>query len=640
LTILPGTPAPFLPSSPTHEVDPVADVMTARNRNPFFVLCGVLLVIAFLYWAQKVLIPVALAVLLAFVLTPAVSALQRRRLGRVPSVIVVTFLLFLVLAGIGWIVSQQIASLVSRLPSYQGELNRKIESLRSAGEGGFFSAVQHAIKSITDQLVDVPTGAADQPLPPAGTTPERPMYVMTAATGWSRALGFAGPAGEVLASGFLVIILLFFMLIQREKLRNRIVRLIGQGHLALTTKAIDEGSRRISRYLLMLAEINLAFGTLLGVGLFVLGLLLDAPGHPALRTTAVLWGFLGGVLRFVPYLGTWLAAAIILMFSVATLPGWWAPLFVFGYFCLLELILANVVEPILFGHTTGSSPTALLFAAAFWTWLWGPVGLILSTPLTVILVVLGKYVPPLRFFEVLLGDEPVLSPDMTYYQRLVAQDQDEASDLVDEYLEKHGLDELCEKLLVPAILHARRDHERGDIDAETLRTVYQSTRDIFFDIVPAPEPSAEDSTTLIGCPARDEGEELILHFLAAMVRTQNIPARVLSSKMLAAEMVEFFTGHCSPVVCIATAAPGGIAQARYLCKRLHSYCEGSKVVVARCGHDEESDRLRQRLKTAGADNVALSLAECRSMIVPLLQTARARVMAESAKLSPQTVGAH
>jgi predicted PurR-regulated permease PerM len=612
----------------------VANPTTTRN-HPFFILCGVLLVIAFLYWAQKVLIPVALAILLAFVLAPAVTALQRRRLGRVPSVIVVTLLAFLVIAGVGWIVSQQIASLVSRLPSYQGELTRKLDTLRSAGEGGIFSSLQRVVKSLTEQGIDVPADARDLLPAHPGTTPENPVYVTTSASGWSRALEFVGPAGEVLASTFLVIVLLVFMLIQRENLRNRIVRLVGHGHLALTTKAIDEGSRRISGYLLMLAEINAVFGTLLGIGLFVLGLFLDAPGHPALRTTAVLWGFLGGVLRFVPYLGTWVAAAIILLFSVATLPGWWAPLIIFGYFLFLELITANVVEPVLFGHTTGSSPVALLFAAAFWTWLWGPVGLILSTPLTVVLVVLGKYVPSLRFFEVLLGDEPVLSPDMTYYQRLVAQDQDEASDLVDAYLQKNGLDALCEQVLVPALLRARQDLERGDIDGETLHAVYQSTRDIFFDTVAPPEPPADGAGVLIGCPARDEGEELILHFLAAMVHTLGIPVRVLSAKMLAAEVVDQLIEQCPPAVCIATAAPGGIAQARYLCKRIRSSCKSTKLVVARFGQDEEPERVRQRLQAPGADSIALSLSECRSLIVPLLQTARART-----NVTPETVGAH
>jgi predicted PurR-regulated permease PerM len=616
--------------------------MPTRNRQPFFVLCGVLLVIAFLYWAQKVLIPVALAILLAFILAPAVSALQRRGLGRAPAVIVVTFLVFLSIAGLGWIVSQQVASLVSRLPSYQGELIHKIESLRSAGQGGFFGSLQRAVQNITEQVVDVPTAGDDRPAPTAGTAPEKPLYVTPAASGWWRALEFAGPAGEGLALGFLVVVLLVFMLIHRESLRNRIVRLVGHGHLALTTRAIDEGSRRISRYLLMMAEINAAFGILLGLGLFVLGLFTDAPGHPALRTTAILWGLLGALLRFVPYLGTWVTAAVIMLFTVATLPGWLSPLIVFGYFIVLEVVTANVVEPILFGHSTGSYPVALLFAAAFWTWLWGPVGLILSTPLTVVLVVLGKYVPALHFFEVLLGDEPVLSPDVTYYQRLVAQDHDEPSDLVEAYLHKNGLDALCEKLLVPALLRARHDHDRGDIDADTLHAVYQATRDIFFDIVPPPEPPPEGTEALIACPARDEGEELILHFLSAMMHARGVPVRVLSAQMLAAEVVEFFTEHCSAVVCICTAAPGGVAQARYLCKRARGCCKGATIVVARCGQDEEAERVRQRLATSGADSVTFSLEECRAKVLPLLQVARARSTQEKAgpNVTPETVAAH
>ncbi len=240
-----------------------------------------------------------------------------------------------------------------------------------------------------------------------------------------------GPAAEGLADAFLVLVLVVFMLIQRENLRNRLVRLMGHGRLITTTQAFDEGAQRISRYLIMQVLVNTIFGLILAGGLFAAGLF---SGHRVLWQYALLWGFLAGSLRFVPYLGTWIAAALITGFSVATLPGWGLPIGIFAFFVVVELLTANAVEPLVFGHSTGISPLALLLAAAFWTWLWGPIGLILSTPLTVILVVLGKYVPELHFFEVLLGDEPALSIPVTYYQRLVARDLDEASDLIEEFV--------------------------------------------------------------------------------------------------------------------------------------------------------------------------------------------------------------
>lgn len=614
------------------------------QRRSFSVFVTLVLVTAILYWAQKILIPVALAILLAFILTPPVSALQRRGLGRVPSVLVVTFLVFLILSALGWIISQQVGGLIGRLPNYQGEIVRKIESLRGSGEGGPFATFRHFLTSVTDQLVDEPQPRPGEPGPVApGGAPEKPAYVTMATSGWSRLVELAGPAGEMLAETFLVIILVIFMLVQRENLRNRVVRLIGHGHLALTTRAIDEGARRISRYLLMQVFINATFAMLLSVGLFLLGLYVDEPGRPALRTTAVLWGFLAGALRFVPYLGTWLAGALLVAFSVATLPGWTYPLIVLAYFIVLELVTANVVEPLLFGHSTGSSPLALLLAAAFWTWLWGPVGLILSTPLTVMMVVLGKYVPELQFFEVLLGDEPPLSAGMMFYQRLVARDQDEASDLADDYVRERGLEAFCEDLLLPAVTRARRDLERGDIDARTLDYVYQATREALNE---AASPPAEDGTpraaVVLACPARDEGEELALRMFATIMQASGYRVDVVSSKALAGEMLEQVHESRPSVICVGALPPGGLAQARYLCKRLRGQCPKGKMVVCRFGHEDDEDTMVQRLKAAGADFVATTLADARAQVLPLVQVAAIAATAAEAKsrtTAPATAGA-
>jgi hypothetical protein len=411
--------------------------------------------------------------------------------------------------------------------------------------------------------------------------------------------------------------------VQRENLRNRMVRLLGHGRLALTTRALDEGARRVSRFLLMQCAVNLGFGLLLAVGLFVLGLYADQPGRPALRTTAVLWGFLAAALRFVPYLGTWVAAALVVIFCVAVLPGWTLPLLVLGYFIVLELLTANVVEPLLFGHSTGSSPLALLLAAAFWTWLWGPLGLILSTPLTVILVVLGKYVPELKFFEVLLGDEPALSPGLTFYQRLVARDQDEASDLADDCLAEHGFDAVCADLLLPALVRGRRDWDRGDLDGEALRSLYHDVRDILEDVTPAAPAAAEadEGPLLIAVPARDEGDELALRIVTAQPHVAGRRAEVLPASMLASEFLQRICTRSPAVICIGSLPPGGLAQARYLCKRIHARWPGIKIIMARWGEGEDLERIQKRLKASGADAVATTLAEFHSRVVPLLQVA-------------------
>lgn len=570
----------------------MASSSTTKPRDVFVILGGLVLVTACLYWARQVLIPVALAVLLAFVLTPAVSALQRRGLGRLPSVILVVLLTLLLLGGVGYVISHQINALIANMPSYQGQLFEKLDSLLGVGEGD-------APEKLKEMFQDVKQ------------------------VGWSHLGEAAGQTAEGLADAFLVLVLVVFMLIKRENLRNRLVRLIGRGRLIATTQAFDEGAQRVSRYLWMLLCINTLFGAVLAIGLFALGWLM---GQHVLWRYALLWGFVALILRFVPYLGTWLAAALLTAFSIATLPGWGLPLLVFAFFVVLELLTANVVEPLLFGHSTGVSPLALLLAAAFWIWLWGPVGLILSTPLTVVLVVLGKYVPELKFFEVLLGDEPVLSADVTFYQRLVARDLDEASDLVECYLREHSPEQVYQEVFLPALLLAKKDRERGELEAENYESLLQGIRETEEDLSAAlaehvkPAEGAAKAVAL-GCPGCDEADELALKMLGELVRLSGHSLDILSTDRLSAEMVEKIQQVKPTVVCIGSLPPGGLSQARYLCKRIRQEAPDIKILVGRWGEKEHTERMEARLHDAGADGVATTLHDSCAQIVPLLQVA-------------------
>lgn len=605
------------------------------SQGPFFVLLGLLLVTAFLYWAQKILIPIALAILLAFILTPPVSALQRRGLGRVPSTLTVVVLTFALLGVIGWMIWLQIGNLVDNLPRYQKEISHKLESLRGAGDSKFWTNIRAAFDEVAHQITQPPTAPQADVKP--GSTPERPLYTQTAASRWAWLSETAGPAAEALASAFLILVMVIFMLIQRENLRNRMVRLIGHGRLIGTTRAIDESARRVSRYLLMQLCINAIFGLVLASGLFVFGL---SAGQPDLRRYALMWGFFACILRFVPYLGTWVAAALLFLFSVGTLPGWGLPVGVFILFLTLELVTANAVEPLLFGHSTGSSPLALLLAAAFWTWLWGPLGLVLSTPLTVLLVVVGKYVPPLHFFEVLLGDEPALSTDVTFYQRLVARDHDEASDLVDEYLQSHSVEAAYEEVLLPALVRAQRDRDRGALDADDLDLVRHALGDFIDELGSLQEERAAKPDTdgkppaakvrFLGCPARDVGDELALRMLKDILEPQGYTVEIISSGILTAEVLERIGSECPKLICIGSLPPGGLAQARYLCKRVRMQCPQVKIAVGRWGEKENLERIEKRLKAAGADFVATTLLDTRTQIIPLLQVAAVATQAEPA----------
>jgi predicted PurR-regulated permease PerM len=611
----------------------VATPSTTKPRDTFFILCGLVLITACLYWARQVLIPVALAVLLAFVLTPAVSALQRYRLGRVPSVLIVVLLALMLLGGTGYLISRQINALIANLPSYQEELNKKVEALRGMGKGGVLEKIEESWRNMkrvfgadSEDPVIVTTQQGEKkeltaPIP--GESPDNPLYVQMASSGWSRLAEVAGPTAEGLADAFLVVVLVVFMLSQRENLRNRFVRLFGHGRLIATTQAFDEGGQRVSRYLYMLLLINTFVGVLLTTGLFVIGWV---SGEHVLWYYALLWGFMALILRFIPYLGTWLVAALLTVFCIATLPGWGLPLIVLVFFIALELLTANVVEPLLFGHSTGVSPLALLLAAAFWIWLWGPVGLILSTPLTVLLVVLGKYVPELQFFEVMLGDEPALSDDVKFYQRLVARDLDEAADLAEDYGSNHPPEAVYEEVLLPALLRTRRDRDRGELEPDNYEYVLQGIRDTEEDLSTAltehlPEVPEARKTLVVGWPGRDEGEELALTMLGQMLRMKGYTMEIISSKKLTAELLDHLKQETPAVVCIGSLPPGGLAQARYLCKRIRQQVPDVKILVGRWGDSAKAEVMEKRLREAGADQVATTLHASRDQILPLLQVA-------------------
>ncbi len=379
-----------------------ATVTPPNSYRPLVILGGIVLVTTSLYLAQKILIPLALAVLLAFILAPVVDVLHRRGLWRVPSVLLVVVLSLLLVGGIGLALTFQLKSLAADLPQYQTNIAQKIAGVRNVGQGTLWQALQDMVKELTEGM-----SKADQIK--EGVPPE-PRIVRVESSNLPMFERAAGQAVEFLASAGLVVVLVVFMLIRREDLRNRLVRLVSHGRLITTTRAFEEGARRLSRFLLMQLMVNASFGLALGVGLAVIRV-----PYP------LLWGFLAATLRFLPYVGSLLTTVLLVLFSVAVFTGWVQPILVLALLGVLELSTANVVEPLLFGHSTGVSPIALLAAAAFWTWLWGPIGLVLSTPLTACLVVLGRFVPHLEFLGVLLGDEPALDPEVTYYQRLLAR---------------------------------------------------------------------------------------------------------------------------------------------------------------------------------------------------------------------------
>jgi predicted PurR-regulated permease PerM len=590
----------------------------ATRRLPLlYVLASLVLIIATLYLAKSVLIPLALAMLLAFLLSPVVSLLQRHGLNLVLAVILVVLLTFSFLGGIGWVVARQFISLTQELPQYQNNIKQKIVDWRGASGGSFLERIQGAIGQIATELEQGDSTDAVEAKP-------IPVVVRGPSMFWQLPV-LLGP----LATAGLVITLVIFMLLERGDMRNRLIRLVGYGRLTLTTKALEEAGERISRYLLMHSIVNGSYGVALGIGLSLIGL-----------PYALLWGVLAALLRFIPYAGPAVSALFPAALSLAAFPGWHQALLVIGFIVVLELVSNMIMEPLLYGRTAGVSEVALIVAIAFWTWLWGPIGLLLATPLTVSLGVLGRYVPHLEFFDVLLSDEPVLEPYTVYYQRLVARDQDEATELVEECLQQRSLTEIYDEVLVPALCVAKKDRSRDNLSEDELQFILQATREIVEDVGSRSWSSAGSATAteapvastngavpltsvqLVACPASDEADELALLMFKQLLEPTRYEVELLPETMLASEVVALLEQKQVRLLCIGSLGPGGVARVRYLCKRLRAGLPELKIVVGRWGLPEQSAGSQEPLRAAGADYVGTTLPETCAQIAQLESIAR------------------
>jgi predicted PurR-regulated permease PerM len=580
-------------------------------------LPSAVLVIAILYWAQEVLVPIAIAVLLTFVLSPLVSALERLNLGRIVSVTISALLAFTILVGVGWLVARQIAGLANELPQYRRNIREKIADLRDFKRGGALEKVEQTVEDVKSEL-SKPKTPAKQP---------EPREVVVAAEQesafWPIPLA-TGPMIERLAAAGLAIVLVIFMLIQREELRNRLIRVLGYSRLTVTTKALEEAGQRISRYLLAQFLINTGFGITVGVVLFVIGV-----------PYALLWGLMAIVLRFIPYIGPWVAAFMPTALSLAYFPGWLISLVVVGVFVVAELVTNLLLEPLFYGESAGVSEIAILTMAAFWTWLWGPVGLVLATPLTVCLVVFAKYVPEMTFVTVLLSDTPALEPYVNYYQRLLALDQDEAEEIVDEYLKSHTAPELYDRVFIPALSRAKNDRRHNRLTERDELAVYDGTRDILEDLEdqqkgpispdPGAEPvqpegaPAEHLEQILAFPADGSADEVALLALQRILDPRRCKTDVISADMLAAEMVSLIEQKQPRLICIGAIAPGGVAHARYLCKRIRARYPEVEILVGRWGVSGNLENARATLTSAGADRIASTLVDARDQISQLVQ---------------------
>ena len=448
---------------------PIASEPQAENAVAYPPLIAIVSTIAALYFGRAIFMPLATAILLTFALSPLVGALRKIRVPRPVAIVTVVIGAFAAIVMFGMIVAGQLGSLANNLPLYQTNIETKMQSLKDANFGeGIYSRVSKLFERLGRQIqedqVTPPPGdvvaapaepAAPPPLPVQVVDPEpQPLQVLKT---------IIGPLIEPLATGGIVIVVVIFMLLKREDLRDRFIRLVGASDIHRTTEALEDAGRRVGQYLLMQLVVNVTYAVPIGLGLWIIGV----PNAP-------LWALMALVLRFVPFIGPVISSIFPLALAVAVDPGWSMLLWTVALFAIVELVSNNIIEPWLYGSRTGLSPLAIILAAVLWTWLWGPIGLLLSTPLTVCLVVLGRHVPRFEFLDVMFGNKPVLQPHQQLYQRLLAGDPDEATERAEEFLQENDLLTFYDTVAIPALAVGELDRARGVMSDDRRKRVAES----------------------------------------------------------------------------------------------------------------------------------------------------------------------
>jgi predicted PurR-regulated permease PerM len=520
----------------------------------------------------------------------------------------------------GWGLARQMDHLAEDLPRYRTNILAKISDVRGAGKGGAVEKLQETIEEIKTDLgqSDAPGGLASSP--PVTVTSER-------------VAGFAwlGPIVGPLGTAALVVALVIFMLLERRDLRDRLIGLFGHGRLTVTTKAFDEAGSRVSRQLLMQSLVNLVYGLAAGIALYFL----DVP-YP------MVWGALGAALRFIPYVGPIIGAAAPILVSLAALPGWAGPLTVTAVFVALELFTNLVLETVLYAGAAGVSQVALLISVAFWTWLWGPLGLLMATPLTVCVVVLGKHVPGLEFVGTLMADTPALAPEHGYYQRLLAHDQSEAADLIDRHVQTEAARSVYDALLLPALNYAERDRLEQRLSSEQEAAVIEATRELLSDAAasirrlhPASSPIVEEASLagvrkplrVLGYATNGAADEVALAMLAQLLDDLPIDLAITKERLPASDLVSLVQAQGVSVVCIADLPPSAASKTRYLVKRLRAALPDLRIIVGRWAPAALADESNQVLRSAGATLVASTLEETQTYLAGLVEIPRLPVPA-------------
>ncbi|WP_192735861.1 AI-2E family transporter [Bradyrhizobium sp. OAE829] len=604
------------------------------------------IIISTLYFGRDIFVPVSLAILLSFVLAPLVGILQRIRVPRGLAVVSVVILAFSLIFAMGSLLATQLTQLAGDLPRYQSTISEKIQSFRDTKAGrGTLERASDMLKDLSKELdkpKDAPpsaraSGAIIGPNATAPLTPV-PVEVRQPDPGALESLRtLISPLVHPLATTGIIIIFVIFILLQREDLRNRLIRLAGSSDLQRTTAALDDAARRLSRLFLTQLLLNGAFGVVIGIGLW----LIEIP-------SAILWGILAAALRFVPYIGAVIAAAFPLALAAAVDPGWSMLLWTLALFLIVEPVTGHVLEPMVYGHSTGLSPVAVVASATFWTALWGPIGLVLATPLTVCLVVLGRHVEHLEFLDVMFGDRPALSPPEIFYQRMLAGDPTEAAEKAEEFLKERSLASYYDEVALKGLQLAQADAERGALNQERLLKIRDAVNEFASDVSDQDDrPPAEriittdaeassavegvaenaanenlpvlDKDTLppdwqsehpVLCVAgRSRLDEAAAIMLAQLSTAHGLAARVEGAEALSTTNVFRLDTTGVAVVCLVYLDVRGSAHMRYSVRRLRRKLPKATIILGCWAKEIDPATLDSLREGAKADLVATSLGE-------------------------------
>lgn len=599
---------------------PVVEIRDNNDRFSWFLrLATLVIVVAVLRLADEVLIPIAFAVLLAFLLSPLAVRLTRLGLPRGMAIVLTVSVAFAGIGGVGWIVTTQAIALVRELPNYEENLRQKIAALKRPQSPEVMTRMSGMVENLRREIK---SAAPDQPVTPSPPGEVKPVPVEvkpTEPTPWELARDIVRPFLRPLGVAGIVIVFVVAMLFQRDDLRDRFIRIVSAGKLNVATQALDDAAGRVSRYLGMQLVVNATYGVPIGLGLWWIGI-----------PNALLWGLLATLLRFIPFIGPWIAALFPIALAIAVDPGWTMLLYTLGLFVVMELISNNVIEVVLYGASTGISNLALLVAAVFWTWVWGPAGLVLSTPLTVCVLVLGNYVPGMSFLSMLLGSQPALEPPAQFYQRMLSMESEDMYDVAAKFIGEHSIEEFYEEIFVPALLMSERDRHSGTLPEVRQRFIFQASHDLIEELERQDEinrlESAQSASTttegasqpvmpeVLGLPARDEADEVVAHMLVHLLQRRGIAAAV---KPVAAPLEEPLAAVAQSKIratFVSALPPSAVSAARNMCRRVRQRCPEAPIVVGMWCHVTPLADLRQRLAAYRPTEIVTSLRDAIAQI--------------------------